>query len=180
MVIGSYGGFIVSQALSSLALSLCSLLLLVYRYSQDRVALDGPHASLPPLEMLGGQAQAVAAVAADPLQQLWFQVRMVCMSLFLLALASIALTDGPASHFPNTPPAPLQVLQCYVGLLKQLRQEEQRLELSAGDNTTAGVQHQKWELELLQEVFAGALALLLRSLVCCRVCLCRATAPLAH
>ncbi len=44
----------------------------------------------------------------------------------------------------------LQVLQCYVALLRELRQEGQKAAGQAA--AAAGV---RWQLELLQEVFTG-------------------------
>jgi hypothetical protein len=97
------------------------VLLVPRRFSQDHLAPGASTAAaIRALSTSGSEQQ----LAADPLQQLWFQV-----------------------------------LQCYVVLLRELRQEEQQLhvrrdvpaeEFASDDG--------RWQLELLQELFAGWLS----------------------
>ncbi|KAL4426026.1 hypothetical protein ABPG75_010042 [Micractinium tetrahymenae] len=114
------GGTPLPRKLQAARDALAGAVAMCLRYSDDRVALEAA-SSAGGLYPAAAQAAAAAglgsraAVSADPLQQLWFQV-----------------------------------LQCYVALLRELRQEEQQ---AAGAATPA--EEMRWQLELLQEVFTA-------------------------
>lgn len=89
-----------------------------------------------------------AAVAVDPLQQLWFRVgaRRALLPRKPSWMFGIFIVIRRTEETVQ----PLQVLQCYVGLLRELRHEEQKA-ASQGPPGTG----MRWQLELLQEVFTG-------------------------
>ena len=127
------------------------------RYSQDRGALDA--------SAFGQYAQVVAA--ADPLQQLWFQVSGMarqawqgeCWEAPACLLRGRVAGSMPTHPTLLLPAAPCQVLQSYVDLLRELRQQQQLLgrQGAAGPAGASGEQ-QRWQLDLLLELFTGVCA----------------------
>ncbi|KAL4418863.1 hypothetical protein ABPG77_002930, partial [Micractinium sp. CCAP 211/92] len=119
-LLGAPSGVPLPRELQAARDASASAVAMCLRYSDDRIALEAasPTAGLHPAAAQAAAAAGLgsrAAVAADPLQQLWFRV-----------------------------------LQCYVALLRELRQEEQQAAGQAAP--AAGV---RWQLELLQEVFTA-------------------------
>ena len=95
-------------------------------------------------------------MAGDPLQQLWFQVRSKLRPASTASSRCCRLMRACGMLLVERG---LQVLHCYVVLVRELRRESQQLMMQQQPQqllaSPADVEQRRWQLDLLQEVFAG-------------------------